>query len=755
MDISAVKLKTKIPLAIVGVSIAIAMTLQTISYSELRSQAISDQERRFSGQAEMLKRNLISWVGRAQMTALELSVAPIVALRLQDEAGASAVPTEGPATARLLATMDVFVDQFASFAEADDIMLLDNEGRIVLTGDDEIPAGTKVTDAILSNTSLASTFERARGATKGEAVFIGFAGFEPLNGMPSSFAAAPVFSSEGTRLGVLAVQLQHDELYDYMTEGMTFGSTTEAFVVAPGLLAAGRPRFDDHFALGDKLAETPQITAALNGTEPKLLKGVPHVNAEANAADSGYAFAMPVDVFGEKWGIVMEKDESDVLEGIDDLFNRQLIVSLIAAMVSLVLSLIVGRSITKPLDRITGAIHSIGDGQLATEVTDIGRKDELGDIAKAVERQRVLGLESRQLEAERTAQQEELRLVVDHMREGMQRMAEGDLSSSILQPFNGEYEVLRVNYNQTLSKMNGTISQVVGVAESIRARSTEINQASVELSRRTENQAAALEQTAAALDALTASVKANANGASEVESTVRTTRTEAEESGNVVKAAVSKMTEIQRSSEQISNISGTIEDIAFQTNLLALNAGVEAARAGDAGKGFAVVASEVRALAQRSSDAAKEIKALITASGQHVRTGVDQVNRAGAVIENIVVRVAHISDLVGNIAAGAAEQSSGLGEINIGVTQLDRVTQQNAAMVEESSAASQGLQQDATTLSSLVSHFRIQAGSAAPVARAVAPSAALAEGAENSQSAPVTPKPRVASDAAHGVWQDF
>ncbi len=753
MDISAIKLKTKIPFAIVGVSIAVAMTLQALSYFELRAETIESQEERFVAQAEMLSRNLTEWVENARVTAVELSAAPAVVQKLQNSAGSEVALALPAPQADFSGSLDAFIDDFATYSGADDIIVMDMQGRIVLTGDDEIPVGTDISDSLLASTSLAPAFERTRDTPKGEAVFVGFSGYEPLNGMPSSFASAPIFSPDGTRLGVISIQLQHDELLEYLSERMTFGETTEAFVVAPEFRAASGSRFEN-FAQGDVLVQSPQVAAALLGSEPAFFQHVPHVNAATSPTDIGFATALPVDLFGEKWGIVMEKDEADVLHDLGPLLTKQLVVSLIAAVATLVLGLLIGRSITRPLDRVTGAIHRIGEGNYDVVVTDTGRKDELGDIAKAVERQRSLMQEARRLEAERALQQEELRRVVDHMRNGMQRLAEGDLCSPIQQGFSTEYEVLRENYNQTLTKLNGTISQVVGVAETIRARSTEINQASVELSRRTENQAAALEETAAALDALAVSVKANAHGASEVESTVRTTRAEAEESGNVVKAAVLKMTEIQKSSEQISNISGTIEDIAFQTNLLALNAGVEAARAGDAGKGFAVVASEVRALAQRSSDAAKDIKALITASGQHVRTGVDQVNRAGTVIENIVVRVAHISDLVSNIASGAVEQASGLGEINIGVTQLDRVTQQNAAMVEESSAASQGLQQDATTLAGLVSHFRIQPGQATAALAPTVAAFVVPDTVANSGSAPVT-RLRANSETPQGIWQDF
>ena len=242
-------------------------------------------------------------------------------------------------------------------------------------------------------------------------------------------------------------------------------------------------------------------------------------------------------------------------------------------------------------------------------------------------------------------------------------------------------------------------------SRSIRGQSDEITRSSEELARRTENQAATLEETAAALDQLTASVKSAANSAREVETIVQAARREAEDSGKVVLGAVDAMNGIEKSSEQISQIIGVIDDIAFQTNLLALNAGVEAARAGDAGRGFAVVASEVRALAQRSSDASKEIKTLISSSSQLVGRGVQAVGSAGKALTTMVERVANISNLVSAISVGAQEQSLGLGEVNLGVNQLDQVAQKNAAMVEQSLMATQSLRDEAIGLDGLVTHF--------------------------------------------------
>ncbi|NIZ61339.1 methyl-accepting chemotaxis protein [Sedimentitalea sp. CY04] len=308
-------------------------------------------------------------------------------------------------------------------------------------------------------------------------------------------------------------------------------------------------------------------------------------------------------------------------------------------------------------------------------------------------------------EAKATRSQKDAEHVVSVVGEHLGQMADGRLDCEIGTEFPAEYDQLRTNFNVTVGTLKETIEQVMEATTSINGGATEISRSSEDLSNRTESQAATLEQTAAALEELTVSVTSAAEGARSVEHTMGEARQEAKSSGEIVKRAVSAMTEIESSSAQISQIISVIDDIAFQTNLLALNAGVEAARAGEAGKGFAVVASEVRALAQRSADAATEIKSLISDSSKQVEHGVELVGKAGESIGNIVDRVTHISTLITDIAEGAAEQSTGLGEINTGVSQLDQVTQQNAAMVEEATAAGHLLHSDAVKLSDLMARF--------------------------------------------------
>ena len=259
--------------------------------------------------------------------------------------------------------------------------------------------------------------------------------------------------------------------------------------------------------------------------------------------------------------------------------------------------------------------------------------------------------------------------------------------------------------NPTLdvNEANLTLGNIGG----IRSGSSEISQAADDLSRRTEQQAASLEETAAALDEITATVNRTASGARQASDVVQAARGDAESSGTVVREAVTAMGAIGKSANEISQIIGVIDEIAFQTNLLALNAGVEAARAGEAGRGFAVVATEVRGLAQRSAEAAKEIKALITTSTAHVGSGVSLVGQTGEALQRIVDRVAEIDTLVSEIAASAQEQAIGLGQVNTAVNQMDQVTQQNAAMVEQTTAASHSLSREAEALAQSVDRFNV------------------------------------------------
>ncbi len=418
--------------------------------------------------------------------------------------------------------------------------------------------------------------------------------------------------------------------------------------------------------------------------------------------------------------------------------------------------------LAKPLTAMTTAMRRLASGDTSVPVPAAGRKDEVGQMAAAVQtfkdaaiakdaleaetaaQRRAVEEERARVEAEKARAAEEDRVAITALAEGLNAMAAGDLTYRIDVPFAPKAEQLKADFNAAISQLEQAVAVVVDNVAAIRSGSGEISQASDDLSRRTEQQAASLEETAAALDEITATVNRTADGARQASRVVQTARNEAEASGAVVSDAVAAMTAIEQSSNQIGAIIGVIDEIAFQTNLLALNAGVEAARAGDAGRGFAVVASEVRALAQRSADAAKEIKTLITASGRQVEQGVALVGQTGQALGRIVAEVAEIDGLMSEISASAQEQATGLQQVNTAVNQMDQVTQQNAAMVEESTAASHSLAQEADVLAASVARFKVAQG-----ANGVAAPARVSAPPSQGQSSPFKAKPApVAADAA-------
>ena len=341
--------------------------------------------------------------------------------------------------------------------------------------------------------------------------------------------------------------------------------------------------------------------------------------------------------------------------------------------------------------------------------------------------------------------------VVTTLAESLKRLSGGDLTATIRAAFPSSYETLRQDYNAALDGLAGTMRTIGENSTGVNAGSAEIMQATDDLSRRTEQQAASLEETAAALDEVTTAVKRTADSATQADGVVVATRGEAERSGVVMNEAVSAMGAIESSAREISAIIGVIDEIAFQTNLLALNAGVEAARAGEAGRGFAVVASEVRALAQRSAEAAKEIKTLISTSTQQVARGVKLVAETGSALERILQSVAEVSSLVSEIAASAKEQSLALAEVNTAVNEMDQSTQQTAAMVEQSAAASRALSGEASSMSDLVGRFTVGGEGAA----------VRAQPREAPQARPTAKRPAKVRVVAGGgaareaAWEEF
>jgi methyl-accepting chemotaxis protein len=408
---------------------------------------------------------------------------------------------------------------------------------------------------------------------------------------------------------------------------------------------------------------------------------------------------------------------------------------------------IVSRHVTGPLGAIQGAMLKLAGGDFEVVLPGLNRKDEIGAVANAVERFKVLAVDKarneadaamarqkaeaeRQAEAARTEAETQAKVAAERAEAAEEqarafetlggalgKLADGDFTIRLDDDIPDAYAQIRDDFNVAIGRLHETIQAVADSTREVGNAAVEISTATNDLSQRVEEQAASLEETTSSMDEISATVKTNAQNAQQANALTNSTRGVADRGGKVVAEAVTAMARIEESSRQISDIITVIDEIARQTNLLALNAAVEAARAGDAGRGFAVVASEVRSLAQRSSEAAKNITDLIAKSSDRVQEGVGLVNRAGTALSEIVASIKQVADIVAGIAAASAEQSTGLEQINRALIEMDEVTQRNSALVEENTATAKTLEQQSRDMQARIAEFKLDAGHKAASAR--------------------------------------
>lgn len=528
----------------------------------------------------------------------------------------------------------------------------------------------------------------------------------------------PVITNEKLR-GVLGVDVGLETLAASLKDQRPFGSgriylltALGSWLTAPDQASVMKPyEFE-----GDAAAKA----AALKG-ETVILENV--IGADQQPV---FRVVMPFDLPGlnTRWMVV----EDVPVTVVSKVVNQQTLILIaggLVIMAAVIISLLIAVRlfIQKPIGSLLNEVGRLSGGDYEQPVAGQGRQDEVGALATSLdvfrhklaegrsleavaERQRLAAEEQRsQTEAERQGVAETQRKVVIALGKGLQQLADGNLSHRITEPFPGSYEELRDHYNSAVQSLEETVIRLNVTVDTLNGGTREISRSSDELSKRTEQQAASLEETTAALGEIADKLNESAGNAQLAAGKVKTACTEAERSGEVVRKAIAAMEGIEDSSSKVSQIIGVIDEIAFQTNLLALNAGVEAARAGEAGKGFAVVAQEVRELAQRSAQAAREIKALISASNEQVGQGVTLVAETGGALDRIAEQVQAIDSLMQQISRATGEQASGLREINTAVNHMDQATQQNAAMVEETTAASAVLNGEANTLSQMISRF--------------------------------------------------
>ncbi|QOL82328.1 hypothetical protein F3W81_16720 [Pseudooceanicola spongiae] len=626
-----------------------------------------------------------------------------------------------------------------------DIFLVDLEGNVLYGTTKEVDFATNLENGPWRDTDLANAYRAAINSSPGTLSFRDFAAYPPSHDDPASFISTPIVGRDNEPIGALIFQMSVSNISNVMNAPSGLGKTGEAVLLGTDMRLRSTPRMEDGPDLLSVIPNAEPIKAALDENRKSFFEML------GLSGNMVHTIIAPLTYNGASWAVLIEQDSDEVLRPIKDL--RQALMMQVGGLVLMIslIGLLVGRSIARPFVIIGDSIRGVADGDLTSPIPMTERREDVGNLARNLENLRgklALAKDQQRLQEHQTEQQRE---VVEHLSSAIAMLADGNLTNPINTEFAAEYESLRRGFNAALQKLNETISELVGAAREIDSNAHDVETASNDLSQRAIEQAANLEQTAAAITQLSASVKMTAESATEADNVMRRAKENAKTSGAVVTQAMGAMDKIASSSKKISQVTSVIEDLAFQTNLLALNAGVEAARAGEAGRGFAVVASEVRALAQRSSDAAKEINTLIQESAENVTGGVEMVDRAGKSFESLIGEFDKVSVSISSIATAAREQSVGLDEINTAVDQLDGVTQKNAAVASQVHGTGRVMVTEAAKLNRISQSFHCDTSIVRRTVQSSASPAVTAKASAVVNSAPAA-SPR---SAAGDDWNEF
>ncbi|MVO91603.1 methyl-accepting chemotaxis protein [Rhizobium leguminosarum] len=492
-------------------------------------------------------------------------------------------------------------------------------------------------------------------------------------------------------------------------------------------IAAVRKGLDTLISNAGGVAQFDNLKAKLLPALDKMQKAATDlVRISAQRQDEFHLAAADVDRMWSQLTAFAEMQRQNAAEERADANSMSLGTTILGVVIAILAGVGLTVTLKGPINQITSAMRRLADGKLETSIVGDSRADEIGDMARAlgvfknnaiakveieerseVERSRAEEERHRNDEEKRTVE-EQIDFAVTALAEGLGRLARGDISQTIATPFFGRLEQLRNDFNSSLLRMQETIDQIRTNTRMIEGNAGQMDLAANDLARRTEQQAVALEEIAAAIEEITTTVRSSAACADDAHQIITETKQVADSSSQVVASAIDAMGKIEAASDEIVQIIGVIDEIAFQTNLLALNAGIEAARAGEAGKGFAVVAQEVRDLAQRSAEAGQRIKQLIGRSQTEITNGARVVRETSEVLESISVKVVTASEQMDVIARSSREQYNALHEVNSSVNRMDQMTQQNAAMVEETSAATKELADETTILLQLIDQFQLE-----------------------------------------------